>query len=127
MAETQNADELDRWAVAAASALDAKGGDRTVILRVGEVLGITDLFIITSAGNDRLVKTLVDEAEAAVAAAGGPPPLRTEGRDDRRWVLVDYGPIVVHVFLDEARRFYDLERLWADVPVLEWVDAGSST
>lgn len=120
VADAEVTDEIDGWATTAAQAVDAKGGDDTVVLRVGEVLGITDLFLITSAGNDRLVRTLVDEAEAAVVASGGPRPLRVEGREDRRWVLLDYGPMVVHVFLDEARTFYDLERLWADVPRLDW-------
>lgn len=119
-ADTTVTDDVDQWAVTAARAIDAKGGDSTVVLRVGEVLGITDLFVITGAGNDRLVRTLVDEAEAALAASGGPRPLRVEGREDRRWVLLDYGPMVVHVFLDEARAYYDLERLWADVPRLDW-------
>ena len=51
---------------------------------------------------------------------GGPSPLRVEGLDDATWVLLDYGDIVVHVFLEETRTFYDLERLWGDVPRLDW-------
>ncbi|MEO9224371.1 MAG: ribosome silencing factor, partial [Acidimicrobiales bacterium] len=69
---------------------------------------------------DRLVRTIADEVERQVAAAGGPRPIRVEGLDDLRWVLMDYGDFVVHVFVDEAREYYDLERLWRDVPQLDW-------
>ena len=108
--------DTDAPALAAARAADAKGGDRTVVLRVGEVLGITELFVITSASNPRLVRAVVDDIEAQVALSHDVRPIRIEGRDDLRWVLMDYGDWVAHVFLDEARAFYDLERLWADVP-----------
>ena len=83
-------------------------------------MGITDAFVITSASNVRLVRTIAEEVEQRVKAAGGPAPYRVEGTDDARWVLMDYGDFVVHVFLDEARRYYDLERLWADAPRLDW-------
>lgn len=112
--------EIDGPALSAARAADAKGGTATVVLRVGEVLGITELFVITSASNPRLVKAVVDDVEAQVAAEHGVRPQRVEGKDDSRWVLMDYGLWVAHVFLDEARTFYDLERLWADVPRVEW-------
>ena len=61
------------------------------------------------------MRAIADEVEAQVAAAGGPRPVRVEGHDDLTWVLMDYGDFVVHVFLEETRRYYDLERLWADV------------
>ena len=66
------------------------------------------------------MRTIVEEVERRVKAAGGPAPYRVEGTDDARWVLMDYGDFVVHVFLDEARRYYDLERLWSDAPRLVW-------
>lgn len=94
-----------------------------MVLDVGEILAITDAFVITSAGNTRLVKTLVDEVEFRVAEAGGPRPLRVEGLDQLEWVLMDYGSFVVHVFLTETREFYELERLWGDVPRLAWATA----
>lgn len=100
----------------AARAVADKKAERTVVLEVGEVLSITDLFVITSAPNTRLVKTIVEEVEKQVKAAGGPAPLRTEGVAECQWVLMDYGDFVVHVFLDEVRAYYDLERLWSDVP-----------
>ena len=104
---------------AAARAADAKQGRDIVVLDVGGVLAITDLFVITSGANTRQVRTLVEEIEKGVKQAGGPGPLRIEGLGDAGWVLMDYGDFVVHVFLDEVRRFYDLERLWADAPRIE--------
>ena len=111
--------------VAARAAADKHGQD-TVVLEVGQVLAITDHFVITSGANARQVRAVVDEIEAQVKANGGPSPIRVEGLDDARWVLMDYGDFVVHVFLDEIRRYYDLERLWADAPRLEWDDAAAS-
>ncbi len=108
------------WALVAARSAEAKRGERTVVLAVGEVLGITGWFVITSAANSRLVRTIAEEVERSVAASGGPKPRRTEGLDDLRWVLLDYGDFVVHVFDDEARQYYDLERLWRDVERVEW-------
>ena len=111
--------------VAARAAADKHGQD-TVVLEVGQVLAITDHFVITSGANVRQVRAVVEEIEAQVKASGGPAPIRVEGLDDARWVLMDYGDFVVHVFLDEIRRYYDLERLWADAPRLEWDDAAAS-
>ncbi len=115
------ADSHAHWAVAAALAADAKHGEDTVVLEVGDVLAITDYFVITSGVNSRQVRTIAEEVEVKVAEAGGPRPLRTEGFDDLRWVLLDYGAFVVHVFLQEARDYYSLERLWSDVPRLSWL------
>lgn len=117
------ADEETRWELLAARAAADKKGTRTLILHVGEVLAITDAFVITSASNTRQVRTIADEVEKQVTAAGGPKPLRVEGLDDLRWVLLDYGSFVVHVFLQEARDYYELERLWADVPHEELAEA----
>jgi ribosome-associated protein len=115
-------DDVRAWARTAAKAAADKKGEDTVILEVGQVLAITDAFVITSASNDRLVRTIAEEVEAQIKAAGGPGPIRIEGLDDAHWVLLDYGDFVVHVFLDETRRYYDLERLWADAPVVDWDD-----
>jgi ribosome-associated protein len=65
--------------------------------------------------------------EARVKAVGGPSPLRTEGRDQSEWVLLDYGDFVVHVFLDETRSYYDLERLWSDAPRMAWGEPASAS
>jgi ribosome-associated protein len=104
----------------AAQAADSKLGEQTVILSVGEALGITEAFVITSGGNARQVRTIADEVELQLKVAEGRAPIRIEGLDDARWVLMDYGDFLVHVFLNEAREFYDLEHLWADAPRVAW-------
>lgn len=111
---------VEGWAATAARAADAKQGLETVVFRVGPILGITDLFVVTSASNTRLVRAIAEEIELKVGESGGPKPLRTEGLDDLHWVLLDYGDFVAHVFLEETRSFYDLDRLWADAEQLEW-------
>lgn len=113
-------DEVRGWAALAARAADAKKATDTVVLEVGPILAITDAFVITSAGNPRQVRTITEEIELQLKADDGPHPLRIEGLDDARWVLMDYGDFIVHVFLDEARTYYDLERLWADAERLDW-------
>ena len=100
----------------AAKAADDKKADRTIILQVGEVLEITDYFVITSASNRRLVKTVVDAIEEAAREQLGRKPLRSEGVSEQQWVLVDYGDVVVHVFAEEMRMYYEIERLYRDVP-----------
>ena len=119
-------EDIRRQTVVAAQAAAAKKGEDTVILEVGQVLAITDAFVITSGTNARQVRTIAEEVEAKVAAECGPKPLRTEGLDDARWVLLDYGDFVVHVFLDEVRRYYDLERLWSDAPRVVWDEEPSA-
>jgi ribosome-associated protein len=113
-------------AVVAARAADAKGARDIVVLEVGDVLVVADEFVIVSATNDRQVKAIVDDVERAVAEGGFGKPLRIEGLDDRHWVLMDYGDVVVHVFLEETRHYYELERLWSDVPRLDWAEVVAS-
>jgi ribosome-associated protein len=120
---TTDVDHMDpTHAVAAARAAHAKGGTDIVVLRVGDVLAITDYFVIASASNPRLVRTIVQEIEGALARADGPRPLRVEGTDEAEWVLADYGTFVVHVFHTDARSYYELERLWSDVTSIDWPD-----
>ena len=113
-------DAIRNWVTTAARAASDKKAEGTIVLDVSDVLSITDAFVITSGSNRRQVLTIAEEVEAQVKASGGPSPIRVEGLTDAQWVLLDYGDFVVHVFLDEVRRFYDLERLWADSPVIEW-------
>jgi len=100
----------------AAGAASSKTLEPTVVLDVGDLLGITDHFVITSGSNVRQVRTIAEEVELRVKAFGGGSPRYIEGLDDARWVLLDYGEFIVHVFLEEARQYYDLERLWSDAP-----------
>ncbi|PZS19504.1 MAG: ribosome silencing factor [Acidimicrobiales bacterium] len=113
-------DQTREWAVAAARAAADKGGQDTLLLDVSDILAITDAFVITSGLNTRQVRTMAEEVEARVKEAGGAAPLRIEGLNDARWVLLDFGDFVVHIFLDEARRYYQLERLWADSARIAW-------
>jgi ribosome-associated protein len=107
-------------ALTASRRADEKQGRNIVILDVRGVLGITDYFVVVDAPNRRLVRTLVDDVEAGVRDATGRSPLRVEGEREQQWVLIDYGDVVVHVFLDEVRRFYEIERLYRDVPTVSW-------
>ena len=120
MTDQTMADQVREWATLAARAADAKTDADTIILSVGDLLAVTDLFVVTSGRTARQVKTLTDEIEAYVAEHGGPRPKRIEGLDDLRWVLMDYGDFVVHVFDDATREIYDLERLWRDAPRVAW-------
>lgn len=113
-------EEARRLAIEAARTADDKGATDVLILEVAGVLTVVDEFVIASAANDRQVRAVVDEIELQVAKAGLAKPLRVEGRDERRWVLLDYGDVVVHVFLQEVRDYYELERLWTDVPRIAW-------
>jgi ribosome-associated protein len=117
-------DVVLEWANAAASVADDKQGFDTIVLEVGAVMGITDFFVITSGSNSRQVRTIAEEVEKKLKDLGVATP-RSEGRPDLTWVLLDYGDLVIHVFLDETRRFYDIERLYRDVPVIDWRAAAS--
>ncbi len=92
----------------------------TVLLDVGEVMAITDVFVITAASNPRQVRAIANNIEVVVAQEGGPKPLRTEGLDTYEWVLIDFGDFVCHVFDDDHRAYYELERLWGDRPRIDW-------
>jgi ribosome-associated protein len=94
-----------------------------VVLEVGEIIAITDCFVVATAGNPRHVRTVVEEVEEQLGVLEGVKPLRVEGLDDATWVLMDYGHLVVHVFQPETRDYYQLERLWADAPRLAVDDA----
>jgi ribosome-associated protein len=108
----------------AARAADAKKGEDIVVLDVGDIIGIVDTFVITSASNARLVRTIVEEVERHLREQAGVKPRAVEGLDDYAWVLLDYGDLVVHVFLHDTRAFYGLERLWADAARVPWEEAG---
>jgi len=109
-------------AMEAARAADDKQGTDTIVLPVGDILGITEYFVVTGASNRRLVRAVAEDIEERVREACGRSPGRTEGHREQQWVLLDYGDVVVHVFLDEVRQFYEIERLYKDVPRIEWRD-----
>ncbi len=117
--------EVPEAALVAARAADAKLGQDTVVLAMGDLLGVTDAFVVTSGANTRQVRTIVEEVERQVKQSAGRSPRATEGLRDLTWVLMDYGDFLVHVFQDEARAYYDLERLWGNAPRLSVTGAKS--
>ena len=110
-------------AVFIARVIDEKQGENTIVLPVGPVVGITEYFIVTSASNARLVRAITDSVLNNVREAVGKGPLRSEGTREQQWVLIDYGDVVVHVFIDEMRRFYEIERLYKDIVPTPWASA----
>ena len=114
MTATPRALELVR---AAAVAAEDKLATEIIAFDVSEQLVITDAFLLCSASNDRQVRSVVDAIEERLRTLGA-KPIRREGERDGRWVLIDYGEIVVHVQHEEERQFYALERLWRDCPTI---------
>jgi ribosome-associated protein len=111
---TERAVELIEIAAAAAADKLATG---IIAYDVSEQLVITDAFLLCSAGNDRQVRSIVDEIEAKLRLAGA-KPVRREGEREGRWILLDYVDVVIHVQHSDERSFYALERLWKDCPVI---------
>lgn len=115
MTATTQAIEL---AVAAAEAAGDKLAQDIVAIDVSDHLVITDIFVICSGNTERQVKAIVDSIEERLHGIGV-KRIRREGHAEGRWVLLDFGDIVVHAQLAEERVFYDLERLWGDCPMVE--------
>ena len=101
---------------AAAVAADAKKATDIVVIDLIGTTDVCDYFVICTGANNRQVDAIVDEIEEKVAEACGEHPFSIEGREQKTWMLMDYGSVVVHVFTPEARDFYRLERLWGDAP-----------
>jgi ribosome-associated protein len=99
----------------AAQAAEDKIGQDVVAIDVSDQLALTDVFVIASANNERQVGAIVDEVEDKLRDVGC-KPIRREGQREGRWVLLDFGYIVVHIQHAEEREFYQLERLWKDCP-----------
>lgn len=109
--------EAATLAIAAAQAASDKMAEEIVAIDVSEKLVITDVFVLCSAANDRQVRAVVDAVEERLHGLGS-KPLRREGEGEGRWVLLDFGDIVVHVQLAEERIHYAIERLWKDCPFI---------
>ncbi len=104
---------------AAADAASFKGAEDICIVDLTELSDMCDYFVIATGNNTRMVDAIVDEVEEKVAKAYGEHPFSIEGREERTWILMDYGSVVVHSFTPEAREFYRLEKLWADAPLVD--------
>ena len=107
-------------AILAARIADEKKGDDIIVLDVGDVLAIAGWFVVVSGTNSRLVESLAQDIERAAKDELGTSPVRVEGHREKQWILIDYGDVIVHVFLKEMRDFYEIERLYGDVPRLDW-------
>ena len=100
-------------AAIASKALEDKKAKDVKILRTTEQTVLADYFVICNGTSSTHIKALVDEVDKQLSEAGE-PPVRREGLRSDIWVLMDFGCVIVHVFTDDARKFYDLERLWSD-------------
>lgn len=115
MAATQRAIDL---AKAAAAAADEKVASSVIAIDVSDQLALTDVFVVAAADNERQVSAIVDGIIERLQELGV-KPIRREGQRDDRWVLLDFGDIVVHVQHEEEREFYALDRLWRDCPTID--------
>lgn len=109
----------------AAAAADSKGGEDLIALDVSEPLPLVDIFLLVTGRSERNVAAIADEVEDKLLEAGH-KRLRREGRQESRWILLDFGDLVVHVFHEQERVFYGLERLWKDCPVVP-VEVGAAS
>lgn len=105
-------------AAVAAKALDDKKARDVKVLKTEAQTVIADYFVICNGTSSTHIKALVDEVDKQLSEAGE-PPIRREGLRSDIWVLMDFGSVIVHVFTDEARKFYNLERLWSDSEVID--------
>lgn len=108
---------LEKARIATQAALERKALD-PVLLDVADLVSFADIFVLVSARSDRQVRAIADAIEQAMKQHGE-RPLGIEGLEDGRWVLMDLADVIVHVFQEETRAHYDLERLWSDAPRLE--------
>lgn len=107
------------WAlIAAEAASDKKAGD-IVAIEVREMLVVTDFFVIATGATGIQVRAIADEIEDQLRLRGGIKPIGREGAEEGKWLLLDYGDLVIHVFQPEERAFYRLEKLWSDAPYLK--------
>lgn len=105
----------NRVRLAVAAALDKKAFDLDV-LAVSDLTSIADYFILTSAGSERQAQAIADSIVDRLREEMNVRPLLVEGTTPGRWVLLDFGDFIVHIFTEDCRRFYGLERLWGDAP-----------
>lgn len=103
----------------AARLLDDKKAERINVIKIDDISSLADYFVIATGISSTHVRALADEAEEQLKA-GGVAPARIEGYRSNSWILLDYSGVVVHIFTQEARDFYDLDRMWADGEKMDW-------
>ena len=108
-----------KCAIIAAQAADEKKAADIMVQEVRELIGVTDYFVIATAANSRQVDAIIDEIEDKLREDAGIKPTHREVSPDGSWSLLDYGNIVVHVFMPETREYYRLEALWNDAPTID--------
>ena len=113
-------EDFVHWAQVAARAADDKLAINTLIVDVADVIAVTEVFLITAGSNTRQVRAIANNIEEMVVRAGGPRVLRKEGHDTFEWMLLDFGGFICHIFEEDHRAYYELERLWGDRPRIEW-------
>ncbi|HJM27826.1 MAG: ribosome silencing factor [Acidimicrobiales bacterium] len=111
------------WIQTTLEAIIEKNGQDTSIVDVGDAIGITDYFVITTGRNSRQVRALVEEIERLIKKGNGPSPKRMEGNQDYKWVLMDYGDFIVHVFDSKEHEYYQLDKLWSDMPTEKLIES----
>ena len=107
------------WALIAAEAAASKKAEDVVAINVADLLVVTDYFVIATGNTNVQVRAIADEVEDQLRDRGGIKPIGREGADEAKWLLLDFGDLVIHVFQREEREFYRLEKLWSDAPRLE--------
>jgi len=119
---TSRLDEAGKLAARVAGIIDEKKGLNIVVLEMPRELAITDYFVIATGTNRRQIAAIAEEIRLALAGDEKRQlrPLNIAGRETAQWILMDYGSVVVHLFDEPTRRFYDLELLWGDSPKLDW-------
>ena len=103
----------------AAAFLDSKKAERLSVIEIENISSLADYFVIATGNNNTHVRALADELEEKLKGEGL-PPARVEGYRSNSWILLDWGNVVIHIFTQEGRDFYDLDRLWADGKKVEW-------
>ena len=111
--------ESRELALRIAKILDSKKATGLRVLKIGEISSIGDYFVICSANNKSHVQSLSDDIDFALGHEDGIAPQRVEGYASASWILMDYASVIVHIFNDEVREFYSLERLWSDAKIEE--------
>ncbi len=106
------------WAIIAAESAAEKKAENVLAIEVAELLVVTDYFVIATGRTDIQVRAIADEVEHGLLERGGIKPIGREGADEGKWILLDYGDLVIHVFQPQERGFYRLEKLWGDAPRL---------
>lgn len=106
-------------ALIAAKAADEKKATDIMVQDIGALIGVTDYFVIVTAQNNRQVDAIIDQIEEDLRTKAALKPFSREVSKDGSWSLLDYGPIVVHVFQPETREYYRLESLWNDAPIID--------